>query len=93
VAVGNVVHNLPNSPAALPIRRVELRVGEATSSCTHAGWSLLDIVEVLSFLFRAGWTAIGEFANGITGIVHAGLDVEEEYRVQKKIAGGTEIEL
>jgi hypothetical protein len=44
MAVGDVVHDLSDCLAAGTVRRVELRVGEATDGGAHAGGQLGDVL-------------------------------------------------
>src|ERR1700690_715333 len=91
VAVGEVMDHLPNRPAAFAISCVELRVGESANRLTQPSGSLLDVVEVLFFLFCTQRTAVREFADRETRIAHGRLDERKEQGSQKSRASSNPI--
>jgi hypothetical protein len=67
-----MMDHLPNSPAALAIRGIELLVGQAGNRPAHPAWETGNGFNVPGAGFRGGVWVWDEASYGIAGISHAG---------------------
>jgi hypothetical protein len=70
VAIGNVMSDLAEGPAAIAIGSIELLVGKSAEGGTQSGGSLLDVVLAFLFLFDGERARVGEFSDGIARVSH-----------------------